>query len=178
MTTTTTTTPTTTTECCCSATKETKTPTLTDNEKARLLNHKSQGQSEFFEHLASQRGCYTDKENLNGDYITSSQEKSLPIIDLFLNPDRQTEKEAVLERAHKEEAGSNHTKVKSTNLYIYKGNRCLARYSPRAKTTSQPINRAPNEPAMVRNANFGLNLVVFEQKILFLLEKSKVLLPT
>ena len=23
--------------------------------------------------------------------------------------------------------------------------------------------RAPNEPAMVRNANFGLNLVVFEQ---------------
>ena len=31
---------------------------------------------------------------------------------------------------------------------------------------------------MVRNANFGLNLVVFEQKILFLLEKSKVLLPT
>jgi len=46
-----------------------------------------------------------------------------------------------------------------------KVNRCLARYSPRATTTSQPINRAPNEPAMVRNANFGLNLVVFEQKI-------------
>ena len=40
------------------------------------------------------------------------------------------------------------------------------------------INRAPNEPAMVRNANFGLYLVVFEQKILFFLEKSKVLLPT
>ena len=59
-----------------------------------------------------------------------------------------------------------------------KVNRCLARYSPRATTTSQPINRAPNEPAMVRNANFGLNLVVFEQKILFLLEKSKVLLLT
>ena len=30
-----------------------------------------------------------------------------------------------------------------------KVNRCLARYSPRATTTSQPINRAPNEPAMV-----------------------------
>ena len=45
-----------------------------------------------------------------------------------------------------------------------KVNRCLARYSPRATTTSQPINRAPNAPAMVRNANFGLNLVVFEQK--------------
>ena len=61
---------------------------------------------------------------------------------------------------------------------FYKVNRCLARYSPRATTTSQPINRAPNEQAMVRNANFGLNLVVFEQKNLFQLEKSKVLLPT
>ena len=59
-----------------------------------------------------------------------------------------------------------------------KVNRCLARYSPRATTTSQPINRAPNGPAMVRNANFGPNWVVFGQKILFLLEKSKVLLPT
>ena len=59
-----------------------------------------------------------------------------------------------------------------------KVNRCLARYSPRTTTTSEPIKRAPNEPAMVRNANFGPNLVVFEQKILFLLEKSKVLLPT
>ena len=28
-----------------------------------------------------------------------------------------------------------------------KVNRCLARYSPRATTTNQPINRAPNEPA-------------------------------
>ena len=36
-----------------------------------------------------------------------------------------------------------------------KVNRCLARYSPRATTTSQPINRVPNEPAMVRNAKFG-----------------------
>ena len=31
-------------------------------------------------------------------------------------------------------------------LYKVK-NRCLARYSPRAKTTNQPTNRAPNEPA-------------------------------
>ena len=50
--------------------------------------------------------------------------------------------------------------------YLNKVNRCLARYSQRATTTSQPFNRAPNEPAMVRNANFKLNLVVFEQKIL------------
>ena len=45
------------------------------------------------------------------------------------------------------------------------------RYSPRA--TSQPINRAPNEPAMVRNANFGLNLVVFGQKILIFTREVK-----
>ena len=36
-----------------------------------------------------------------------------------------------------------------------------------AKTTSQPANRAPNEPAMDKNANLGLNLVVFGQKIIF-----------
>ena len=29
----------------------------------------------------------------------------------------------------------------------YKVNRCLARYSPRATTTNQPTNRAPNKPA-------------------------------
>ena len=50
---------------------------------------------------------------------------------------------------------------------IHKVNRCLARYSPRATTTSQPTNRAPNEPARERNAKFGPNLVVFGQKILF-----------
>ena len=41
------------------------------------------------------------------------------------------------------------------------------RDTARATTTSQPTSRAPNEPAMDKNANFGLNLVVFEQKILF-----------
>ena len=72
-----------------------------------------------------------------------------------------------------------HLFEENPDLHLYdKVNRCLARYSPRATTASQPINRAPNEPAMVRIANFGPNLVVFEQKILFLLEKSKVLLPT
>ena len=48
-----------------------------------------------------------------------------------------------------------------------KVNRCLARYSPRATTTNQPTNKAPNEPAMERNAKFGPNLVVSGQKILF-----------
>ena len=33
-------------------------------------------------------------------------------------------------------------------------------------------------PKLTKNANLGPNLVVFGQKILFLLEKSKVLLPT
>ena len=30
---------------------------------------------------------------------------------------------------------------------IHKVNRCLVRYSPRAKTTNQPTNRAPKKPA-------------------------------
>ena len=30
---------------------------------------------------------------------------------------------------------------------IYKVNRCLARYSPRATTTNRPTNRAPKKPA-------------------------------
>ena len=32
-------------------------------------------------------------------------------------------------------------------LWIYKVNRCLARYSPRATTTNRPTNRAPKKPA-------------------------------
>ena len=32
-------------------------------------------------------------------------------------------------------------------LMLYKVNRCLARYSPRATTTNRPANRAPNKPA-------------------------------
>ena len=36
-----------------------------------------------------------------------------------------------------------------------KENRCLAQYSLRATTTNQPTNRAPSEPAMDKNANFG-----------------------
>ena len=47
---------------------------------------------------------------------------------------------------------------------IYKVNRCLTRYSPRAKTTNQPINRAPNEPAMDKNANFKSNMDVLSKK--------------
>ena len=43
----------------------------------------------------------------------------------------------------------------------HKVNKCLARYSPRATTISQPTTRTPNEPAMNKNANFGPNLVVF-----------------
>ena len=37
-----------------------------------------------------------------------------------------------------------------------KVNRRLARYSPRATTTNQPTNRAPNEPERPgKNAKFG-----------------------
>ena len=41
------------------------------------------------------------------------------------------------------------------------------RDTARTTTTSQPTNKAPNEPAMDKYANFGLNLVVLGQKILF-----------
>ena len=40
------------------------------------------------------------------------------------------------------------------------------RDTARATTTSQPTNRAPNEPAMNKNANLGPNLVVLGQNIL------------
>ena len=58
--------------------------------------------------------------------------------------------------------------IVENNFALLKGftnkvNRCLARYSPRATTT----NRAPNEPAMDKIANFRLNLVVFGQKFPF-----------
>ena len=53
-------------------------------------------------------------------------------------------------------------------IHKYKVKRCVARYSPRATTTNQLTNRAPNEPARPgKNANFGPNLVVLGQKILF-----------
>ena len=60
-----------------------------------------------------------------------------------------------------------------TAFDLDKVKRCLARYSLRATTTSQPINRAPNEPAMVGNANFGPNLVIFGQKVLFFTGENK-----
>ena len=60
---------------------------------------------------------------------------------------------------------------------------CLASYSPRTTTTNQPINRAPmsrqgltkNEQECQFLAKFGH---FWAKKSLFLLEKSKVLLPT
>ena len=44
----------------------------------------------------------------------------------------------------------------------HKVNKCLARYSPRATTISQPTTRTPNEPAMNKNANFGPNLAILK----------------
>ena len=60
--------------------------------------------------------------------------------------------------------------------FIHKVNRCLARYSPRATTTNRPTNRALNKPAWP-----GQNwpkMPILGKKSFFLLEKSKVLLPT
>ena len=66
---------------------------------------------------------------------------------------------------------------------IYKVNRCLARYSPRATTTNRPANRAPNKPAwpgpyQPKMPVLGQIWSFLGKKSFFLLEKSKVLLPT
>ena len=55
---------------------------------------------------------------------------------------------------------------------LHKVNRCLARYSPRGPN-HQPTHQQGTEktcmtwPISTKNANFGPNLVVFGQKILF-----------
>ena len=61
-----------------------------------------------------------------------------------------------------------------------KVNRCLARYSPRATTTNRPINRALNKPGpnWPKMPVFGQIWSFLGKKSFFLLEKSKVLLPT
>ena len=81
-------------------------------------------------------------------------------------------------------AGEPYLWVSDSSLLIYlprpqhKGNRCLARYSPRDTTTNQPTNRAPNEPARPgKNANFGPNLVVLGQKILIFTGEIKSFVP-
>ena len=67
--------------------------------------------------------------------------------------------------------------------YYHKVNRCLARYSPRATTTNRPTNRAPNKlawhgPNWPKMQILGQIWSFLGKKSFFLLEKSKVLLPT
>ena len=64
-----------------------------------------------------------------------------------------------------------------------KVNRCLARYSPRATTTNRPTNRAAKKPAWPgpnwpKMTILGQIWSFMGKKSFFLLEKSKVLLPT
>ena len=61
---------------------------------------KSQGQIEFEEQLASEIECFED-DTLGKESATSPQDKTLPVIDLFLNPDRTVEKKAMLKKARK-----------------------------------------------------------------------------
>ena len=65
----------------------------------------------------------------------------------------------------------------------YKVNRCLGRYSPHPTTTNRPTNRAPNKPAWPgpkwpKMPILGQIWSFLGKKSFFLLEKSKVLLPT
>ena len=60
----------------------------------------------------------------------------------------------------------------------HKVNRFLARYSPRATTTNQPTNRAPNEPEglsiyVPQKAYFGAKMAVFGPNILIIFGRSK-----
>ena len=70
-----------------------------------------------------------------------------------------------------------------TPKVLHKVNGCLARYSPRATTTNQPTNRALNKPAWPspnwpKLSILGQIWSFLGKKSFFLLEKSKVLLPT
>ena len=66
---------------------------------------------------------------------------------------------------------------------LHKLNRCLAGYSPRATTNNRPTNRAPYKrawpgPNWPKMPVLGQIWSFLGKKSLFLLEKSKVLLPT
>ena len=68
-------------------------------------------------------------------------------------------------------------------VHYHKVNRCLAKYSPRATTTNRITNRAPNKPAWPgpnwrKMPILGQIWSFLGKKSFFLLEKSKVLLPT
>ena len=54
---------------------------------------------------------------------------------------------------------------------------CLARYSPRATTTDQPTNRAPNEPARPICAQESIFSAKFGKKPLFYGRKQKFWYP-
>ena len=77
---------------------------------------KSQGQIEFEEKLESRRKCYQETGNLGKESqsknSTANVGNPLPVIDLFLNPKRAVEKEELLKRAKKTDAGSGNNKVK------------------------------------------------------------------
>ena len=83
---------------------------------AERYNHMSQGQIEFEEQLESRRECLQEEDNQGKESVsrpaTAKQGKPLPFIDLFLNPKRAEEKEELLIRAQKEDAGTDHTEVK------------------------------------------------------------------
>ena len=73
---------------------------------------------EFEEQLASERECFEEDDNLEKESVTSEQDKTLPVIDLFLNPSRMAEKEEMLNKAHREEAGMAHNKVREKFIFL------------------------------------------------------------
>ena len=107
MTTTTKTTSSTTTTTPATATTTTTLTATTTSEREGQYHQKSQGQIDFEDQVASQRECLYDEGNSKIESMpqtgTFKQKKQLPLIDLFLNPERDAEKEALLLKTQKEE---------------------------------------------------------------------------
>ena len=81
----------------------------------RKSYQKSEEQVDFENQLTSQRGCFQQEENVekesSSSTMTRNLEKPLPLIDLFLNPKRKSEREDILKEVHREESGKGHKEV-------------------------------------------------------------------
>ena len=83
--------------------------------ETRESYQKSEEQVDFENQLTSQRGCFQQEEKVGKEPSTSTVarnfEKPLPLIDLFLNPKRKSEREDMLKEVRREESGKGHKEV-------------------------------------------------------------------
>ena len=76
----------------------------------RKSYQKSEEQVDFENQLTSQRGCFQQEENVGKESSTMAinLEKPLPLIDLFLNQLRKSEREEMLKEVRREESDNGH----------------------------------------------------------------------